>query len=107
MDRRKFRCLLDTSNSLPPELCFNLAPSGKLVCFKSQLASSCQRRGRTGLARMAWSCFVKLRLMNETRAFVACIDTHDPLHWETRVVQAGLTNISIHVSLGQRVNTLV
>jgi hypothetical protein len=97
--------LLDTSNILSSRLCFNLPLCGKLVCFKVSLLRPVSVRGRAGVARMARSCFVKLRLMNETRAFVACMDTHDPLPWEIRVVQTGHTNISSHVSLGQHINT--
>ena len=80
--------LLDTSNILSTESCFNLPLCGKLACFKPNLVVL----SALGKDWIGPCCFVKLRLIDETRAFVACIDTHDPLHWEIRVVQTGHTN---------------
>lgn len=42
--------------------------------------SSCQRQ-RNWSGGISLVCFVKLRLIDETRAFVACMITHDPWRW--------------------------
>lgn len=90
--------LLNTSNILSTGLRFNLPLCGKLACFKTN-SHVLSASGKDCVGPCSVAGFVNVMLIDDTRAFVACMITHDP--WRgyfggIRVVQTGHTNSSSH-----------
>jgi hypothetical protein len=86
--------LLNTSNILSTGLRFNLPLCGKLACFKTN-SHVLSASGKDCVGPCSVAGFVNVMLIDDTRAFVACMITHDP--WRgyvcgIRVVQTGHTN---------------
>ena len=91
MDRRRTRCCWTRRTSYRPS-CVSTNHSVANWSVSEPKLVVLSASGKDWIGPHGVGCFVKLRLMSGTRAFVACIDTHDPLHWEIRVVQMGHTN---------------